>query len=142
MKRTLIAGLSLAGLTLSVIACDQVVDAFCGGSLEEFCADNSCVWTWEEALEKGQSDTGDFRLVGCTEEALLAHGYLHGRTHYYDGATGELEAVVEWSDYEEFCSSTSSTREWGEHSSCDWSCTYDEDEVSENNPLCEDAAAR
>jgi hypothetical protein len=140
MRHPLLSSLLLTALALPTMACDRIADAFCGGTLEEWCADHDCTWTWEEALIKAESDTGDFELIGCTEEAMLmSHGYLHGRTHYYDGATGELSAVVEYGDVMDYCSGTSTSREWGERLDCDWSCTYEEEEASENRPLCEDA---
>jgi hypothetical protein len=140
MDRTLLPSLLLATLALPGIACDGVGNLFCGGTLNEFCGSNPCADTWEEALRKAESDTGDFELIGCTEEAMLmVHGYMMGRTHHYDAATGELSGVVEWSDIEEYCADTSYTREWGEALSCDRSCTYQEERVNEWQPLCEDA---
>jgi hypothetical protein len=139
MHRSLPAALLLTALALPSAACDGIKNPFCGGSLDKFCGSNPCADTWEEALLKAQSDTGDFELIGCTEEAMLmVHGYMMGRTHYYDGASGELSAVVEWSDIQEFCADTSFTREWGEALPCDRSCTYQKERVSEYQPLCED----
>jgi len=121
------------------IGCDGLAQAFCGGDLDEYCGEHDCVWTWEEALLKAESDTGDRELVGCTEgDMLMAHGYLVGRTQYYDGASGALSAVVEWSDVEEYCSDSSFTRTWGEQPACTWECSYQEENASEQFPICEE----
>ncbi len=138
MPRSPTRATMLTAVLLSATGCQL----FCGGSLDEYCSSNACVWTWEEATAKATGDTGG-ELYGCSEgDMLMAHGYMMGRTHYYDGESGDLEAVVEWSDIEEYCGDSSFTRTWGEHGDCSWSCTYEEELESEHYPLCEEAQAR
>ena len=139
--RTLI--ITLASLALPSAGCKTIFGALCGGTLEEYCAEHSCVMTWEGAQRSADADTGDWQLIGCEEEAmLLVHGYLMGNTSYYDGATGELQAVVQWSDVNDYCNSTSASVTWGEKPDCTWSCTYEEEDVRGSLPLCEEVAAR
>jgi hypothetical protein len=110
----------------------------CGGTLDAYCGTNDCVMTWDDAQAKAATDTGG-DLYGCEEEAMLmAHGYMMGRTHYYDAASGELQAVVEWSDIEEYCMDSSFTQTWGEQPACTWACTYEEELVSSHYPMCEE----
>lgn len=135
--------LVLTALALPTAGCETIFGAFCGGSLDEFCETHDCAWTWEAALARTQSDTGDWMPIGCEEEAMLVvQGYLMGKTSYYDGATGELQAVVQWSDVNDYCGGTSGSVTWGEEPDCTWACAYDEEDVWESLPLCEEAAAR